>query len=183
MDTFMELLYNKEALQKAVEELAERIIADHEKDLTKENLILAGIQTRGVTLARRIQEFIARRTGHKVSLGSLGITMYRDDIARSQTARMIKPTELDANIDDKILILIDDVLFTGRTIRAAMDELIDFGRPKVIKLFVLADRPGRQLPIQADFAAKKIAASEHQRITIRLQENDPNMDEGIYLSS
>jgi pyrimidine operon attenuation protein/uracil phosphoribosyltransferase len=136
-------------------------------------LNVVGIRTRGEVLAARIAAALVARGHHQLGRGVLDVTLYRDDIAAIGPRRMVQPTELEIDLDDKPLLLVDDVLFTGRSVRAAMNLLLDFGRPAVIRLAVMVDRGGRELPIQPDFAALTLAnvPIEH-RVNVRLKEVD-----------
>jgi pyrimidine operon attenuation protein/uracil phosphoribosyltransferase len=137
------------------------------------NLVILGIPTRGVLLARRIAEIIARIEpgATDVAVGSLDVTMYRDDLSRTRT-RTPSPTHVPAGIDGKTVVLVDDVLYSGRTIRAALDALNDHGRPKNVRLAVLVDRGHRELPIRADFVGKNLPSSADERINVHLAETD-----------
>lgn len=136
------------------------------------DLVLIGIQTRGVYLAKRIQNIIKEKTSKEIPLGFLDITFYRDDLTKIGINPLIKATQIDFDIDDKIIILVDDVLFTGRTIRAALDQLMDFGRPKKVLLAVLIDRGHRELPIKADFVGKTIQTEPDDIVQVYLEEVD-----------
>ncbi len=132
------------------------------------DLVLLGIPSRGVPLAERIAERIAAVEGEAVPSGSLDVTMYRDDL-RLKPARTLLPTQIpDGGIDDKVVVLVDDVLFSGRTIRAALDALNDVGRPRAVQLAVLVDRGHRELPIRADFVGKNLPTSLVQRVRVHL---------------
>jgi pyrimidine operon attenuation protein/uracil phosphoribosyltransferase len=135
-------------------------------------LMLAGIRTRGVPLAERIAAEIERMEGQKVPLGLLDITLYRDDLSTIAAQPQVKATHLPCPIDDLVVVLCDDVLYTGRTVRAALDELMDFGRPKVIQLAVLIDRGHRELPIQADFVGKMVPTSHNEVIEVSFHDTD-----------
>jgi pyrimidine operon attenuation protein / uracil phosphoribosyltransferase len=143
-----------------------------EKNKGVEELALIGIRTRGVYLAQRIQEKIFHIEGSKVPLGILDITLYRDDIGQRKGKPRLERTDVPFSLDNKKVVLVDDVLFTGRTIRAAMDALIDFGRPKRIQLAVLIDRGHRELPIRADFVGKDLPSSLWEAVSVHLKEND-----------
>lgn len=143
-----------------------------EKNKGVEDLALIGIRTRGVHLAQRIQEKIFHIEGTTVPLGILDITLYRDDIAQRKGKPRLERTDVPFTLDNKKVVLVDDVLFTGRTIRAAMDALIDFGRPKRIQLAVLVDRGHRELPIRADFVGKDFPSSLWEAVSVHLKEND-----------
>jgi len=143
-----------------------------ENESEVENLILIGIQTRGVYLANRIRDIIKEIKNIEVPLGVLDITFYRDDLTKVGTNPIVRTTDIDFDINEKIIILVDDVLFTGRTVRAALDEIMDFGRPKKIKLLVLIDRGHRELPIKADFVGKNIPTSTDEVVVVYLKEID-----------
>jgi pyrimidine operon attenuation protein / uracil phosphoribosyltransferase len=139
-----------------------------ERNKGADDLVLLGIPSRGVPLAERIAERIAAVEGATVPSGSLDVTMYRDDL-RLKPARTLLPTQIpDGGIDDKIVVLVDDVLFSGRTIRAALDALNDVGRPRAVQLAVLVDRGHRELPIRADFVGKNLPTSLVQRVRVHL---------------
>jgi pyrimidine operon attenuation protein/uracil phosphoribosyltransferase len=139
-----------------------------------DELALVGIRTRGVPLARRIARTIHAIHGHDVPTGALDITLYRDDLMRHAVGPqpLVRKTEIPFSIDDKRILLVDDVLYTGRTIRAALDALIDFGRPRTIQLVVLVDRGHRELPIKADYVGKNLPTSTSQSVQVRLAETD-----------
>ena len=145
-----------------------------------DDLVLLGIPTRGVFLARRIAERIQAIEGREVAVGSLDVTMYRDDLRRAP-ARALLPTEIPAEgIDDKIVILVDDVLYSGRTIRAALDAMNDIGRPRMVQLAVLVDRGHRDLPIRADYVGKNIPTSRSEKVHVLLAEHDG--DDAVLIS-
>lgn len=133
---------------------------------------IVGIQSRGVPLAARLAERLQTSTRKKIDMGSLDITLYRDDLSTVGTRPVLKATRIPFSIDGRTVVLVDDVLFTGRTIRAALDELVDFGRPARIALAVLIDRGHRELPIQADYVGKAIKTSREDRVDVRLSETD-----------
>ena len=143
--------------------------ADVETDLA-----LVGIRTRGVPIARRLAQIVHDINGHDVPTGALDITLYRDDLMRHAVGPqpVVRKTEIPFSIDDKRILLVDDVLYTGRTIRAALDALIDFGRPKAIQLVVLVDRGHRELPIKADYVGKNLPTSLSQSVQVHLLEID-----------
>ena len=143
-----------------------------EKQAGTDGLMLIGIQRRGVPLAQRIAAAIRENEGVDVPVGALDITFYRDDLSLVAQQPVVKGTELPAGIDGKTIVLVDDVLYTGRTIRAALDALIDFGRPRAIQLIVLVDRGHRELPIKADYVGKNLPTSLKQSVQVRLQEID-----------
>ena len=143
-----------------------------EKQAGTDGLVLIGIQRRGVPLAHRIADSIAEREGVVLPVGALDITFYRDDLSMVAQQPVVKGTELPTGIDGKTIILVDDVLYTGRTIRAAMDALVDFGRPQAIRLAVLVDRGHRELPIRADHVGKNVPTSREELVRVRLEEID-----------
>jgi pyrimidine operon attenuation protein/uracil phosphoribosyltransferase len=145
-----------------------------ERNRGVEELALVGIRTRGVPLARRIATSIRDIHGHEVPTGALDITLYRDDLMRMPVGPqpLVRKTEIPFSIDDKRILLVDDVLYTGRTIRAALDALIDFGRPRAIQLVVLVDRGHRELPIKADYVGKNLPTSAAQSVQVHLLEID-----------
>lgn len=162
-------ILDKEAIARALMRIAHEIV---EKNKGTENLCLVGIRNRGVYLAKRLADCIKRIEGTDVPVGILDITLYRDDLTLISTQPVVHKTEIEFGLDEKNLILVDDVLYTGRTIRAALDALIDLGRPKVIQLAVLIDRGHRELPIRADYAGKNIPTSQNETIEVRLEEPD-----------
>ena len=164
-------------LRKTLSRLTYEII---EKISNIENLLLIGIPTRGVHLAEVLVKEIKTKTGANIKSGIIDPTFYRDDQNRVGT-RLIKATDIPTSIEKKDIVLIDDVIFTGRTIRAAMDALLSWGRPKRIMLLVMVDRGNRELPIQPDFCGIKITTSKNENISLRL--NQVDNEEGVFLSS
>ena len=137
-----------------------------------DNLVLLGIPTRGVFLARRVAERIRDIEGRDIPVGSLDVTMYRDDLRRAP-ARALLPTDIPTSgIDDKVVVLVDDVLYSGRTIRAALDAMNDLGRPRAVQLAVLVDRGHRELPIRADYVGKNIPTSHSEKVHVLVAEHD-----------
>jgi len=138
------------------------------------DLALIGVRTRGVYIARRLGRTLKEITGDDVPTGALDITLYRDDLMRHAVGPqpVIRRTEIPFSIDNKKILLVDDVLYTGRTTRAALDALIDFGRPKGIQLIVLVDRGHRELPIKADYVGKNLPTNPEESVQVRLQETD-----------
>jgi Pyrimidine operon attenuation protein/uracil phosphoribosyltransferase len=143
-----------------------------EKQAGTDGLVLIGIQRRGVPLAHRIADSIAEHEGVEIPVGALDITFYRDDLSLIAQQPVVKGTELPTGIDGKTIVLVDDVLYTGRTIRAAMDALVDFGRPQAIRLAVLVDRGHRELPIRADHVGKNVPTSREELVRVHLEEID-----------
>lgn len=143
-----------------------------ERNRGSRDLVLLGIPTRGVHLAERVAAKISEVEGIDVPVGSLDVTMYRDDL-RMRPARALLPTEIPpGGIDDKVVVLVDDVLYSGRTIRAALDAMNDIGRPRAVRLAVLVDRGHRDLPIRADFVGKNLPTSTSESVAVRLEEHD-----------
>lgn len=165
----MSILLTREDVRRAVTRIAHEIV-EREKDLS--NLCIVGIRTRGDNLAVRLRDALRAIDGHEVPLGSLDITLYRDDLTRIGYSPTVKRTDIAFGVDDRVVVLVDDVLFTGRTIRAAMDALVDYGRPRAIRLAVLIDRGHRELPIRADFVGKNIATAPGDDVRVRLAETD-----------
>lgn len=156
-------------IKRALIRIAHEII-EHHKGV--KDLFLVGIKTRGFPLAERISKIIEEIEGVKLPVGVLDITLYRDDLSTINAMPIIHSTDIPFAMDNKIIVLIDDVLFTGRTIRSALDAIIDQGRPQVISLAVLVDRGHRELPIRADFVGKNIPTSKSERVKVLLTEID-----------
>ncbi len=156
-------------VQRALQRMAKQIV---EFAQGTERLLLVGIQRRGVELAERLARMIEEAEGHSVPRGALDITLYRDDLQTIGPRPIVGETRLPDNLDDRCVVIVDDVLYTGRTVRAALDELADFGRPARIGLCVLIDRGGRELPIQADIVGKEVSAGPGDRVDVLLQEVD-----------
>jgi pyrimidine operon attenuation protein/uracil phosphoribosyltransferase len=134
--------------------------------------VLVGVRTRGVPLARRLAARMKEASGFEPPVGALDITLYRDDLTTVGPQPVLKGTDIPTSIDGRTVVLVDDVLFTGRTVRAALDELIDFGRPALIELAVLVDRGHRELPIHADYAGKTLTTTREEVVQVRLKEED-----------
>ena len=145
-----------------------------ERHRTLDDLAFAGVRTRGVPLAQRISRQLADIAGIDIPVGMLDITLYRDDLMRQPVGPqpLVRRTEIPFSIDDRRILLVDDVLYTGRTVRAALDALIDFGRPKAIHLVVLVDRGHRELPVKADYVGKNLPTSLEQSVQVRFVETD-----------
>jgi len=137
-----------------------------------DNVLLVGIRRRGVPLAERLAAKIAELNGVTVATGALDITLYRDDLSTVGDRPIVNKTELPADVTGRTIILVDDVLYTGRTVRAALDELIDFGRPRRVQLAVLVDRGHRELPIQADYIGKTVTTTDEEIVKVMLPEFD-----------
>ncbi|MBA2870735.1 pyrimidine operon attenuation protein/uracil phosphoribosyltransferase [Anoxybacillus calidus] len=165
------VVLDEQAIRRALTRIAHEII---ERNKGIENCVLVGIKTRGIYLARRLAERIEQIEGTAIPVGELDITLYRDDLTTKTSDKepLVKGTDVPVDITNKKVILVDDVLFTGRTVRAAMDALIDLGRPAQIQLAVLVDRGHRELPIRADFVGKNIPTSSSEMIVVELTEVD-----------
>ena len=161
---------DKDKIKRTLRRLAHEIIEKNAEH--KDSLCLVGIRTRGVYVAERINCEIEEIIGRKLPLGLLDITLYRDDLTLVGPGPIVRKTRIDFGLEGKRVVLIDDVLFSGRTIRAAMDELIDFGRPRSIQLAVLIDRGHRELPIKADYVGKNIPTSFQETVEVCLGEID-----------
>ncbi|MDZ8162389.1 bifunctional pyr operon transcriptional regulator/uracil phosphoribosyltransferase PyrR [Microbacterium aquimaris] len=156
-------------MSRALTRIAHEIL---ESNKGPDSLVILGIPTRGVTLARRIAGLVSRFGGAEVPAGSLDVTMYRDDLHRNPT-RSPRPTEIPAGgIDGRTVVLVDDVLFSGRSIRAALDALQDIGRPAAVRLAILVDRGHRELPIRPDFVGKNLPSARDERVNVRVLEVD-----------
>ena len=162
-------------LRKTISRLTSEII---EKVESLDNLLLVGIPTRGIDLAKVLEKELLLKSGVKISRGIIDPTFYRDDQNRVGT-RLIKATDIPTPIEKKEILLIDDVIYTGRTIRAAMDSLYSWGRPQKVMLLVMIDRGHRELPIQPDFCGKKVPTSKNESISLRL--NNVDNEEGVFL--
>jgi len=170
-------VHDGEWIKKQIKVFAKDIVAQG----TLDHALIVGIRRRGAELARRVRELVEQETGTRVPLGALDITLYRDDVSLRGTKISAHKdgTKLEGAIDNHVIFLIDDVLCTGRTIRAAMDELKDFGRPGAIRLYSLIDRGGRELPIQPDRFAKRLSVPHSDRVEVRLKEVDN--EEGVFV--
>ena len=162
-------LMDAEAIRRSITRMAHEIV---ERNKGIQELALIGIRTRGAILAQRLAGAIRAIDGHPVRLGIVDITLYRDDLSRIAPNPVVRSTELPFNLTDLRVVLVDDVLFTGRTIRAALDAISDFGRPRSIQLAVLVDRGHRELPIRADYVGKNVPTSREERVDVRLAETD-----------
>ena len=163
------VLMDADGVRRALTRIAHEIV---EKNKGVENLVLVGIRTRGVPLSERVAEEIEKIEGIRPPQGVLDITLYRDDLSMLDYQPLVRPTEMPVDIDGKTVVLVDDVLFTGRTIRSALDALIDMGRPKSIQLAVLIDRGHRELPIRADYVGKNVPTSLKEMIAVAFPETD-----------
>jgi pyrimidine operon attenuation protein/uracil phosphoribosyltransferase len=167
----MPVIMDADRIARSLTRIAHEIV---ERNKGVEGLALVGIRTRGVPIARRVARTLRDITGDEVPTGALDITLYRDDLMRHAVGPqpLVRRTEIPFSIDDRKIILVDDVLYTGRTIRAALDALIDFGRPRAIQLICLVDRGHRELPIKADYVGKNLPTSLTESVQVKLQEID-----------
>ena len=163
------MLLGADDVRRAISRIAHEIV---ERDRDLGGLAIVGIRSRGDVLAARLRDAIRANENAGVPLGSLDITLYRDDLTRIGYAPIVRESALDFSVDDKVVVLVDDVLFTGRTIRAAMDAIVDYGRPRAIRLAVLVDRGHRELPIRADFVGKNVPTKPTDEIRVHLLEVD-----------
>ncbi|GIM47501.1 bifunctional protein PyrR [Collibacillus ludicampi] len=162
-------LFDAEAIRRALTRIAHEIV---EKNKGVEDLVIVGIRTRGIYLAERLAERIFQFEGQKIPVGSIDITLYRDDLQARAEQPEIYGSSIPVDIKDKCVVLVDDVLYTGRTVRAALDALIDIGRPKRIQLAVLVDRGHRELPIRPDYIGKNVPTSHSEVVAVHLSEVD-----------
>jgi len=167
------VVLDEQAISRALTRIAHEII---ERNKGIEDSVLVGIKTRGIYLANRLAERIEQIEGKKISIGELDITLYRDDLSTktSDQEPLVKGSDIPVDVTNQKVILVDDVLYTGRTVRAAMDALVDIGRPANIQLAVLVDRGHRELPIRADYVGKNIPTSGSEKIVVELHEADQN---------
>ncbi len=163
------IIMDSDAMRRALVRISHEIV---EKNKGVNNVVLVGIRTRGVPLAQRLCKQIAQIEGVTLPVGSLDITLYRDDLSTLAYNPVIKETDIDFDLNGKTVILVDDVLFTGRTIRSALDALIDMGRPKAIQLAVMVDRGHKELPIRADFVGKNVPTSTSESVDVAFVEID-----------
>ena len=167
----MKVILNSEQIKQILADLASRIISDTPAEL---DIAVIGIRSRGEIIAHRLSELLSNELGKEIFCGTLDITLYRDDLNAPQGEEQpqVRSTEIVFDINDKIIILVDDVLYTGRSTRAALDALIDLGRPKAIRLAVLVDRAGREFPIQADYIGFKADVEPGRLVQVNLVESD-----------
>lgn len=169
-------LLGADDIRRAIARLAHEIV---ERNAGTQGLVLVGLRTRGIPLARRLQLRIEGFEGVEIPIGELDITLYRDDI-HQRVPRSLSPTSIPVDIANKTVVLVDDVLYTGRTIRAALDALIDLGRPQAIQLVCLVDRGHRELPIRPDYVGKNVPTSRHEKVAVHLEEID-GVDEVVLI--
>ena len=167
----MPVVMDAERISRALTRIAHEIL-EHNRGLS--NLALVGVRSRGVPIAQRIADDLRKIAGEDVAVGALDITLYRDDLMGASVGitPMVRKTEIPFSIDGRTIVLVDDVLYTGRTTRAALDALTDFGRPKSIQLVVLVDRGHRELPIKADYVGKNVPTSRQESVQVKLRELD-----------
>ncbi len=173
------IIMTPDDIRRTLARIAHEII---ERNKASEHLILVGMHTRGVPLAKRLAANIEDFEGIEIPVGALDISLYRDDLSSLNLQPIVKRTDIPTSIDGKSIVLVDDVLFTGRSTRAAMDALIDLGRPRSIQLAVLVDRGHRELPIRADYVGKNMPSSSHEEIQVQLKETD-GIDEVAIIST
>lgn len=171
-------ILNAEDIRRALIRIAHEIA---ERNEGAQNIILVGIRRRGVPLAERIATTLADFEGQQVPVGHLDITLYRDDLSLRGPAPQVHKTSIHHDITGKAVVLVDDVLYTGRSVRAAFDALADLGRPACIQLAILVDRGHRELPIRADFVGKNVPTSRNERVVVRLRETDGGEDEVVII--
>ena len=162
-------LMDDKAITRAITRISHEII---ERNKGIEDVVLVGIKTRGVPIANRISKKIESIEGELVNTGEVDITLYRDDLKEIDVDPVINGSNIDFDINNKVVILVDDVLYTGRTVRSALDAIMDIGRPQSIQLAVLVDRGHRELPIRADYVGKNVPTSRHEIISVMLSETD-----------
>ena len=175
--TIEKKIFNREDIDNIIVESSKKILNDT-PDLS--NFAIIGIHTRGVELAERIRKEIETISGKEIKHGTLDISFYRDDLATRGKLPVLKETMIEFNINNKNILLVDDVLFSGRTTKAALETLTAFGRPYTIKLFVLVDRGGRELPIQPDYCGFKIDTAHDDQVKVRLSRID-KVEDSVYL--
>jgi len=163
------VIMTPEDIKRTLARIAHEIV---EQNKTAEHLVLVGMRTRGVPLANRLAVLIEDFEGPKIPIGALDISLYRDDLSSTNHQPIVQHTDIPVSIDDKSIVLVDDVLYTGRSARAAMDALIDLGRPNLIQLAVLVDRGHREMPIRANYVGKNVPSSRHEEIQVQLLETD-----------
>ena len=173
-----EAVMNAQAIERHLKRMALEI---HERAQGGE-LAIVGIRRGGVHLAKRLGRELALATGHEAPLGTLDIALYRDDLSERASAPVVGPTDIKFSVSGKTILLVDDVLYTGRTVRAALDELVDFGRPRRVLLAVLIDRGGRELPIAPDVVGARLEVPEPEQVEVRLTEEGAKGDEVIVKS-
>ncbi|MEJ2076820.1 MAG: bifunctional pyr operon transcriptional regulator/uracil phosphoribosyltransferase PyrR [Acidobacteriota bacterium] len=175
---YLRRLMKPREMDLALSRIAAEIIEDH-PDLT--DVVLVGIRRRGIPLAERLNQKIRKLSGQDLPLGKLDITFYRDDLTLVDTQPVVEASHLDFDVEEKTVILVDDVLYTGRTTRAALDSVLDYGRPRSVELVVLVDRGHRELPIQADYVGKHVETARDEVVEVRMPSVDD--EEGVFLTT
>ncbi len=163
------VLLNRSDIRRALTRIAHEVA---ERNQGTADLVLVGMRTRGVPLARRLARILGEIEGRPVPVGELDVTLYRDDLPMRGLRPALQQTDIPVDITGKVVVLVDDVLYTGRTVRAALDALMDFGRPRRVQLAVLVDRGHRELPIRADYVGKNVPTSRREEVQVRLEEVD-----------
>jgi len=174
---FKALIMDEKAIDRSMTRLAHEII---EKNKGIQDVVLIGIHSRGIPIAKHIAAKIKKIEGIDVAIGQLDITMHRDDLSLEDREKEARGSKIDFEINGKIVVLVDDVIFTGRTVRAALDAIMDYGRPSVIQLAVLVDRGHRELPIRADYVGKNVPTSKKEIVKVRIAEIDEINEVVIY---
>jgi pyrimidine operon attenuation protein/uracil phosphoribosyltransferase len=170
------VLMDKDRLARTLSRMASEIVERHPD---QRNVVLVGVRSRGVPMARRLARLIEGATGVEPPVGALDITLYRDDLTMAESQPILRSTEIPVSIDKRAVVIVDDVLFTGRSVRGALDELIDFGRPARIELAVLVDRGHRELPIRADYVGRVVTTTRDDVVQVMLAEED--REDGVVL--
>jgi len=174
------LIINRSGITRALAQLARAIRLHNHAALAAKSLVFVGVKRRGVPLAERLARLVSRRSSAAVPVGAIDITLYRDDLQMIAETPIVRGTDIGFDINGRTLVLVDDVVFTGRTTRAALTELLDYGRPRAIQLAVLVDRGFRELPIQPDFTGRRLRTDRSDLVDICLQETDDR--EGVFLT-
>jgi pyrimidine operon attenuation protein/uracil phosphoribosyltransferase len=163
-----------------LDRMVEQFVQDHQSALKEKKVGIVGIHTRGAVLAKRITKIIEKQYHFQVAAGSLDITLYRDDVGEIGNQPLVKETDIPFSVEGKVILLVDDVLYTGRTIRAALDALLELGRPRAVRLAVAVDRGERELPVQADYTGTGMQVKSNEKIQIQLKESDGK--DGIWIT-
>ncbi|HEV8662348.1 MAG TPA: bifunctional pyr operon transcriptional regulator/uracil phosphoribosyltransferase PyrR [Candidatus Methylomirabilis sp.] len=158
-----------QGISRALTRIAHEVL---ERNKGTDEVVLVGLRSRGIELARRLSRKIKEIEGIEVPVGALDVTLYRDDLGKVGVQPVVRRTEIPFTVDEKKVVLVDDVLYTGRTVRAALDSLMDLGRPRLIQLAVLVDRGHRELPVRADYVGKNVPTSQQERVQVLLEEED-----------
>jgi pyrimidine operon attenuation protein/uracil phosphoribosyltransferase len=170
---------NAQDIEQAVARLAAEVAERARSDGSEGRLAIVGIRRGGVHLAARLRSRLAKLLGHEAPVGTVDIALYRDDLDEKGAVPVVGPTDVRFKVDGKTILLVDDVLYTGRTVRAALDELVDFGRPRRVWLLVLVDRGGRELPIAADFVGARLSVAAGDDVQVKLREDGAAVDEVV----